>query len=129
MAVYVAKQPGFGDRIGLFAGIDEVRFKRVVVPGDTAWLEITMEKLGSRFGKDVPSPPSMAKSHARGSFPSSFRPRTSCDEGTSLRCRHPRAEGPRALHLGARSVSTALARVLGSALRCTTSQAVEKASR
>ncbi len=51
MAVYVAKQPGFGDRIGLFAGIDEVRFKRVVVPGDTLRLEVTMEKLGSRFGR------------------------------------------------------------------------------
>ena len=51
MAVYVARQPGFGDRIGLFAGLDEVRFKRVVVPGDTLRLEVTMEKLGSRFGK------------------------------------------------------------------------------
>ena len=51
MAVYVAQQPGFGDRIGLFAGIDDVRFKRIVVPGDTLRLEITMEKLGSRFGK------------------------------------------------------------------------------
>jgi 3-hydroxyacyl-[acyl-carrier-protein] dehydratase len=51
MAVYVAKQPGFGDRIGLFAGIDEIRFKRIVVPGDVLRLEITMEKLGSRFGK------------------------------------------------------------------------------
>src|SRR6476469_4292836 len=51
MAVYVAKQPGFGDRIGLFAGIDECRFKRIVVPGDVLRLEITMEKLGSRFGK------------------------------------------------------------------------------
>ena len=51
MAVYVAKQPGFGDRIGLFAGIDEVRFKRIVVPGDVLRLEITMDKLGSRFGK------------------------------------------------------------------------------
>ena len=51
MAVYVAKQPGFGDRIGLFAGIDEVRFKRVVVPGDLLRLEVTMEKLGSRFGR------------------------------------------------------------------------------
>jgi 3-hydroxyacyl-[acyl-carrier-protein] dehydratase len=51
MAIYVAKQPGFGDRIGLFAGIDEVRFKRVVVPGDVLRLEVTMEKLGSRFGK------------------------------------------------------------------------------
>ena len=51
MAVYVARQPGFGDRIGLFAGIDEVRFKRVVVPGDTLRLEVVMEKLGSRFGR------------------------------------------------------------------------------
>jgi len=51
MAVYVAKQPGFGDRIGLFAGIDETRFKRVVVPGETLRLEVTMEKLGSRFGR------------------------------------------------------------------------------
>ena len=51
MAVYVAKQPGFSDRIGLFAGIDGCRFKRVVVPGDTLRLEVTMEKLGSRFGR------------------------------------------------------------------------------
>jgi 3-hydroxyacyl-[acyl-carrier-protein] dehydratase len=51
MAVYVAKQPGFGDRIGLFAGIDDTRFKRIVVPGDTLRLEVTMEKLGGRFGR------------------------------------------------------------------------------
>ena len=51
MAVYVAKQPGFGDRIGLFAGIDECRFKRIVVPGDVLRLEVTMDKLGSRFGR------------------------------------------------------------------------------
>ena len=51
MAVYVAKQPGFGDRIGLFAGIDDCRFKRVVMPGDTLRLEVTMEKLGGRFGR------------------------------------------------------------------------------
>jgi len=51
MAVYVAKQPGFGDRIGLFAAIDDCRFKRVVTPGDTLRLEVTMEKLGSRFGR------------------------------------------------------------------------------
>jgi 3-hydroxyacyl-[acyl-carrier-protein] dehydratase len=51
MAVFVAKQPGFGDRIGLFAGIDDCRFKRIVVPGDTLRLEVTMEKIGSRFGR------------------------------------------------------------------------------
>jgi 3-hydroxyacyl-[acyl-carrier-protein] dehydratase len=51
MAVYVAQQEGFGDRIGLFAGIEECRFKRVVQPGDRLSLEVTMEKLGRRFGK------------------------------------------------------------------------------
>ena len=51
MAVYVAKQEGFGDRIGLFAGIEGCRFKRVVSPGDTLRLEVRMEKLGRRFGR------------------------------------------------------------------------------
>jgi 3-hydroxyacyl-[acyl-carrier-protein] dehydratase len=51
MAVYVAQQEGFGDRIGLFAGIDECRFKRIVGPGDRLTLEVTMEKLGRRFGR------------------------------------------------------------------------------
>lgn len=51
MAVYVARQEGFGDRIGLFAGIDECRFKRIVQPGDRLTLEVSMEKLGRRFGR------------------------------------------------------------------------------
>ena len=53
MAVYVAKQPGFGDRVGLFGGIDDCRFKRVVSPGDTLRLEVTMDKLGRRFGRGI----------------------------------------------------------------------------
>ena len=51
MAVYVARQEGFGDRIGLFAAIEECRFKRIVQPGDRMTLEVTMEKLGRRFGR------------------------------------------------------------------------------
>jgi 3-hydroxyacyl-[acyl-carrier-protein] dehydratase len=51
MAVYVAREEGFGDRIGLFAGIDECRFKRIVQPGDRLTLEVTMQKLGRRFGR------------------------------------------------------------------------------
>ena len=51
MAVYVARQDGFGDRIGLFAAIEECRFKRIVQPGDTLRLEVVMEKLGRRFGR------------------------------------------------------------------------------
>lgn len=51
MAVYVARQEGFGERLGLFAGIEECRFKRVVQPGDRLSLEVTMDKLGRRFGR------------------------------------------------------------------------------
>jgi 3-hydroxyacyl-[acyl-carrier-protein] dehydratase len=51
MAVYVAREEGFGDRIGLFAGIDECRFRRIVQPGDRMTLEVTMAKLGRRFGR------------------------------------------------------------------------------
>ncbi len=51
MAVYVARTEGFGDRMGLFAAIDEVRFKRLVQPGDRLTLEVTMEKLGRRMGR------------------------------------------------------------------------------
>jgi 3-hydroxyacyl-[acyl-carrier-protein] dehydratase len=51
MAVYVAQQEGFGDRIGLFAGIEECRFKRIVTPGEVLRLEVTMERLGRRFGR------------------------------------------------------------------------------
>lgn len=51
MAVYVARQEGFGSRMGLFAAIDELRFKRIVQPGDRLTLEVTMEKLGRRMGR------------------------------------------------------------------------------
>jgi 3-hydroxyacyl-[acyl-carrier-protein] dehydratase len=51
MAVYVAREEGFGDRIGLFASIEECRFKRIVQPGDRLTLEVTMERLGRRFGR------------------------------------------------------------------------------
>ena len=51
MAVFMARQEGFGERIGLFAGIDECRFRRIVQPGDVLRLEVTMEKIGRRFGR------------------------------------------------------------------------------
>jgi 3-hydroxyacyl-[acyl-carrier-protein] dehydratase len=51
MGIYVAQQPGFGDRLGLFASIEECRFKRIVTPGDQLRLEVTMERLGSKFGR------------------------------------------------------------------------------
>jgi 3-hydroxyacyl-[acyl-carrier-protein] dehydratase len=51
LAIYVARQEGFGDRMGLFAGIDECRFRRIVQPGDRLSLEVTIEKLGRRMGR------------------------------------------------------------------------------
>jgi len=51
MGVFVAQQPGVGARLGLFAAIDECRFKRIVAPGDQLRLEVTMERLGSKFGR------------------------------------------------------------------------------
>lgn len=38
-------------KLGLFAGIDECRFKQMVVPGDTLRLEVTVEKLRGMFGR------------------------------------------------------------------------------
>ena len=51
MGLYVAQQPGFGDRLGLFASIEECRFKHIVTPGDQLRLEVTMERLGSKYGR------------------------------------------------------------------------------
>ena len=38
-------------KMGLFAGIDECRFRRMVVPGDTLRLEVIVEKLRGMFGR------------------------------------------------------------------------------
>jgi 3-hydroxyacyl-[acyl-carrier-protein] dehydratase len=38
-------------KLGLFAGIDECRFRRMVIPGDTLRLEVTVEKLRGMFGR------------------------------------------------------------------------------
>jgi 3-hydroxyacyl-[acyl-carrier-protein] dehydratase len=38
-------------KIGLFAGIDECRFRRLVLPGDTLRLVVTVEKLRGMFGR------------------------------------------------------------------------------
>jgi 3-hydroxyacyl-[acyl-carrier-protein] dehydratase len=38
-------------KLGLFAGIDDCRFRRMVVPGDTLRLAVTVEKLRGMFGR------------------------------------------------------------------------------
>jgi 3-hydroxyacyl-[acyl-carrier-protein] dehydratase len=49
--IAVLTLPEYRGKIGLFAGIDECRFKRLVVPGDTLRLEVTVEKLRGMFGR------------------------------------------------------------------------------
>jgi len=49
--VAILAHPDNRGRLILFAGIDECRFRRVVVPGDTLRLEITVEKLQRLFGR------------------------------------------------------------------------------
>lgn len=49
--IAVQTLPEYQGKLGLFAGIDDCRFKRMVVPGDTLRLEVTVEKLRGMFGR------------------------------------------------------------------------------
>jgi 3-hydroxyacyl-[acyl-carrier-protein] dehydratase len=50
-AVAVLSLPEYRGKLALFAGIDECRFRRTVLPGDTLRLEVTLEKLRGVFGR------------------------------------------------------------------------------
>jgi 3-hydroxyacyl-[acyl-carrier-protein] dehydratase len=50
-AVAVLTLPEYAGKLALFAGIDECRFRRTVLPGDTLRLEVTLEKLRGMFGR------------------------------------------------------------------------------
>jgi 3-hydroxyacyl-[acyl-carrier-protein] dehydratase len=49
--VAVLSTPENRGKLVLFGGIDECKFRRIVVPGDTLRLEITVEKLGRVSGR------------------------------------------------------------------------------
>ena len=49
--IAVLTLPEYRGKIGLFAGIDDCRFKRLVQPGDTLRLEVAVEKLRGMFGR------------------------------------------------------------------------------
>jgi 3-hydroxyacyl-[acyl-carrier-protein] dehydratase len=49
--VGVLAHPDYADRLVVFAGIESVRFRRIVEPGDTLELELIVERLRSRLGK------------------------------------------------------------------------------
>ena len=50
-AVLILKKPENKGKIALFAGIDNLRFKRQVVPGDQLLLEVEVLNLRSNIGK------------------------------------------------------------------------------
>ena len=43
--------PEYRDGLGLFAGIEEMRFKRIVRPGDTGRFEATVDKMRRGFAR------------------------------------------------------------------------------
>jgi 3-hydroxyacyl-[acyl-carrier-protein] dehydratase len=50
-AVCGLAHPGFAGKLALFAGIDDVRFKRIVRPGDVLDLECRITRLRGPIGK------------------------------------------------------------------------------
>ena len=50
MAVLLLSRPEFSGKLGFFGGMDKVRFKRKVLPGDTLRLEVTVTNLRGSIG-------------------------------------------------------------------------------
>ena len=48
--VVILKMPEYHGYLGLFAGLDDVKFKRQVIPGDQLRLEVELIKLRKTFG-------------------------------------------------------------------------------
>jgi len=48
--VAILKKPEYEGYLGLFAGLDDVKFKRQVIPGDQLRLEVELVKLRKNYG-------------------------------------------------------------------------------
>jgi 3-hydroxyacyl-[acyl-carrier-protein] dehydratase len=44
-AIFILSKPEFAGKLAFFGGMDKVRFKRKVVPGDTLRLEVTLNRM------------------------------------------------------------------------------------
>jgi 3-hydroxyacyl-[acyl-carrier-protein] dehydratase len=49
-AVLILSMPEYRGKMALFGGMDKVRFKRQVIPGDKLRLEVTLNKVRSNIG-------------------------------------------------------------------------------
>ncbi len=52
-AIAVLSDERFAGRLPLFGGVEEVRFRRIVRPGDELRLDVTMERLSTKGGWGV----------------------------------------------------------------------------
>jgi 3-hydroxyacyl-[acyl-carrier-protein] dehydratase len=50
-AVAILNRPEHQGKLAMFAGLDKVRFKRPVLPGDVLRLEVTLERMRGRIGR------------------------------------------------------------------------------
>ena len=50
-AIAVLQEPRYAGKLPLFGGIDKVRFRRQVEPGDTLELQVEMGRLSARAGR------------------------------------------------------------------------------
>jgi 3-hydroxyacyl-[acyl-carrier-protein] dehydratase len=50
-AVGVLSHPDYAGRFVVFAGLDDVRFRRIVVPGDVLTLEVSVDRLRRSIGR------------------------------------------------------------------------------
>lgn len=50
-ACAILASPAFATKLPLFGGVDGVRFRRQVSPGDTLTVEVTLGRMSSRAGK------------------------------------------------------------------------------
>lgn len=52
-AVALLSQPEFAGKTAYFGGINKARFRKMVRPGDTMRLEVTLEKVKGHIGKGI----------------------------------------------------------------------------
>lgn len=50
-AIALLSHPDYAGKLAVFAGIDNVRFRRMIVPGDTLRIEVSLDKLRRSIGK------------------------------------------------------------------------------
>ena len=67
-AVAVLGMPENRGKLAFFAGVDEVRFKRQVVPGDTLRIEVTLTRVRGLFGQGTGEATVDGELACRGSF-------------------------------------------------------------